>query len=433
MELALAAIALLLAQAADRWPQFRGEGASGIVKGPELAESWSATENVAWAATVPGQGWSSPVVWGNRIFLTSLVGDDAVVAPKTGYYGPRETLTPPGERRWTVFCLDAETGKIVWEKVVHRGKPEHTIHVKSSYAAETPVTDGERVYALFGNVGVFCIDFEGKELWSKRWKALPTRLGWGNGSSPALHGERLFVLNDTEAESWLAAFDRKSGAELWRVARDEKTSWATPFVWENGSRTELVTVATKRVRSYDLEGKLLWELGGMSPICIPTPVAAHGLLFVDSGYEFGRPRPLLAVRPGASGDISLKEGETSNAFVAWHREPAGCYHPSPLVVGDRLYVLYSTGFLGCFDARTGKELYPRGRLEGTFTASPWASGGRIFCLNEQGETFVLADGPEFKLLRRNAVGEMAMATPAAANGRLYLRTLTRLYCILRKP
>lgn len=429
MQLIASILLLGLAQAGDRSPQFRGEGATGVAEGKNLPTTWSTSENIHWKASIPGHGWSSPVVWGNRVFVTSLVTNEKVVAPKSGFYAPRDTRIPAGDVRWTAFCLDAGTGKILWEKEVHKGRPRHSIHVKASYAAETPVTDGERVYVYFGNVGLFCLGMDGDLLWSRRWKAYPTRLGWGTGSSPVLHGDRIYVLNDNEKESFLTALDRKSGNEIWRVERNEKTSWATPFIWENGRRTEIVTVATRRVRSYDLEGKLLWQLGGMSSICVPTPVAAHGLLYINSGYEFARPRPLLAVRPGAEGDISLKEGETGNKYVAWFREPAGCYHPSPLVVGDHLYVLYSRGFFACFDARTGEPVYEKKRLRGSFTASPWSVDGRIFCLNEAGVTFVIQAGAEYRMLGTNKLEEMTMATPAVAGGSLFVRTLTRLYCI----
>lgn len=415
------------------WPQFRGPDGSGVVADKTLPpDRWSDKENVAWKVAIAGHGWSGPVVAGGRVFVTSCVSDEKMEVAKTGYYAPFDVKTRKGEHRWTVFCLDAATGKILWERVAHKGVPQHSIHVKASYAPETPVTDGERVYAYFGNVGLFCYDKDGKQLWSKSWDVVPTRFGWGTGASPILHGDRVYIVNDNDKTSFLVALDKISGKEIWKVERDEKSNWATPFVWESGKRTEIVTCGTKKVRSYDLDGKLFWEFGGMSSICIPRPVAAHGLLFVSSGYEFGRPRPVFAVRPGASGDISLKKGEASNEFIAWYSEPAGAYHPTPLVLGDHLYVLYSTGFIACFEAKTGKPVYEKQRLGGSFTASPWAYDGKIFCLGEDGTTYVVKAGPDFTLLGKNTLGEVALATPAIADGRLFIRTVSGLYCI-QKP
>jgi len=413
----------------DHWPQFRGARAAGVVTGGNLPDAWSTTQHVVWKTEIPGKGWSSPIVWGDKVFVATCVAPGKVEAPKAGYYAPKAVEIPPGEHRWMVYCIDGQTGKVLWEKVAHQGRPEQSIHVKNNYAPETPVTDGERLYAYFGDVGLFCYDFDGKPLWSKKWGSFPTRMGWGTGASPVLHEDRIYVVNDNEKTSFLAALDKKTGKEIWRVDRAEKSSWATPFVWEHKQRTEIVTSATQRVRSYGLDGKLLWEFAGMSEICVPTPVAALDLLFVSSGYEYGRPRPLYAIRPGASGDITLKKDETSNQFIAWYKEPAGAYHPSPLVYGDHLYVLYSLGFIACYDARTGKEIYDRQRLGGSFTASPWAYDGKIFCLSEEGETFVVQAGAQFKLLGKNSLGEMCMATPAMARERLFIRTLSKLYCI----
>lgn len=435
--IAVTALSLALAPAAGRaedWPQFRGPGGTGVIMSKVLPpDRWTAKENVAWKVEIPGQGWSCPIVTGGKVFVTSCVSNDKVVAPKTGYYAPKDTKTLTGEHRWTLFCLDAATGKVHWKRVAHKGAPQHAIHVKASYAPETPVTDGERVYAYFGNVGLFCYDLTGKPLWSKSWDVVPTQMDWGTGASPVLHRDRLYVVNDNEKKSFLVALDKVTGDQVWKTDRAEKSNWATPFIWESGKRTEIVTCGKNKVRSYDLDGKLLWEFGGMSSICVPSPVAAHGLLFVSSGYEFGRPRPVFAVRPGAAGDISLKKDETSNEFIAWYKEPAGAYHPTPLVLGDHLYVLYSTGFLSCFDAKTGTPVYERERLGGSFTASPWAYDGKIFCLGEDGTTHVVKAGPRFELLEKNSLGEVTLATPAIADGRLLIRTVTSLYCISSSP
>jgi outer membrane protein assembly factor BamB len=259
-----------------------------------------------------------------------------------------------------------------------------------------------------------------------------TRFGWGSAASPVLEGGRLFLVNDNDDQSFAVALDAKTGRQLWRIERDEKSNWATPYIWRWGQRTELVTPGTKRVRSYDLDGKLLWEFGGMSSIVIPTPFAKDGLLYVCSGYVGDKTRPIFSIRSGAAGDISLKPGESGNDFIAWHQPAAGPYNPSPLLYGDHLYVLFDFGFLSCHDARTGRLVFDKQRIRPTttsFTASPWAANGKVFALSEDGDTFVFQAGPEYRLLHQNALDEMCMATPALADDRLLIRTVTQLYCL----
>jgi outer membrane protein assembly factor BamB len=334
-----------------------------------------------------------------------------------------------------VLCYDWNSGSLLWEREAHHGPPDSSVHIKNTFASETPVTDGERLYAYFGNVGVFCYTLGGGELWSKRFPVSKTRFGWGTAASPVLHKDRLYIVNDNEEKSYLIALQASNGAELWRVEREEKSNWATPFVWENGQRTELITCGSKRVRSYDLHGKLLWELGGMSNIAIPTPFAKDGLLYIASGYVMDKLRPLYAIRPGASGDITLKEGETSNKFIVWSQPTGGPYNPSPLIYDGHIYVLYDRGFLACYDAKTGKPAYEKQRLDSNataFTSSPWAYDGKVFCLSEDGDTFVVQAGPEFKVLGKNSLGEMSMATPAVLRGSVLIRTEGNLYRIGRK-
>jgi outer membrane protein assembly factor BamB len=424
----LASVSVASARAADNWPQFRGP-AAGLAVGNNLPQTWSPTKNVVWKIDVPGRGWSSPVVWGDKVFLTSVVTEGKFEDAKKGLYFGGERSKPSMDRHhWMVLCFDFKTGQKLWQKEAHQGAPMSTVHIKNTYASETPVTDGERLYAYFGNVGLFCYDLDGKELWSQKWGSFRTRYGWGTAASPALHQGRLFVVNDNEERSFLVALDAKTGKQLWRVERDEKSNWATPFVWENEQRTELVTSGTNRVRSYDLDGKLLWQLGGMSSITIPTPFARHGLLYVCSGYVLDKKRPLFAIRPGAAGDITPQD-DAGNQHIAWQQKLAGPYNPTPLVYGNYLYVLYDRGMLSCYDARTGKALYEKERLGGSFTASPWAYGGKVFCLSEDGDTHVIEAGPKFKELGKNSLDEMCMATPAALRGSLLVRTLTKLYRI----
>jgi outer membrane protein assembly factor BamB len=420
------------ARAQTNWPQFRGPNARGIGGGTNLPDRWSSTQNVAWKSELPGRGWSSPIVWGNRVFLTTVINSGQSEEPKKGLYFGGDRIEPPkSEHLWKVLCLDLTTGKVQWEKTIHQGAPKTSIHIKSSYAAETPVTDGDRIYALFGNVGVFAFTLEGKEVWSRKLEPHKTRYGWGTAASPVLHGGKLFLVNDNDERAELLTLDAKTGKELWRVDRDEKSNWATPFIWESGQRTEIITPGTRAVRSYDLDGKVLWSFRGMSSIAIPTPFTGEGLLFVTSGYVGDKLRPLYAIRPGASGDITLKPGETNNAFIAWSNPVGGPYNPSPLLYEGRLYVLYDRGLVSCFEAKTGKVLYDRERLPNgfAFTSSPWAAGGKIFCLNEDGICFVLRAGDKFELLHTNKLADddMCMATPALAGDRLLIRTAARVY------
>ena len=420
--------------ASDKWPQFRGADSTGVAEDASLPDTWSATENVAWKADIPGMGWSSPVVWGNNIFVTSVVSAVEGEKPKKGLYFGGERRAPADPHRWMVYCVDFNTGKIRWEREVFRGAPETPRHLKNSYASETPVTDGERVYAYFGNVGLFCFDVNGKKLWEKKYGSYQMRYGWGTAASPIVHKDRVYIVNDNDQQSFIVALNKKTGEEAWRVSRDEGSNWATPYIWDTASRTEIVTPGTRRVRSYDLNGKLLWELSGMSSIAIPTPFSRHGLLYVASGYVGDQLRPVYAIRPGASGDISLKKGETANNFIAWYQPQGGPYNPSPIVYGDHYYTLYDRGFFTCHDAKTGKEIYGKARIDPAvtaFTSSPWAYNGKIFCLSEDGDTFVIQAGAEFKVLAKNSLDEMCMATPAIARGSLVIRTATKLYRITK--
>jgi len=228
--------------AVDSWPQFRGPQSSGVADDAALPETWSATRNVVWKTEIPGSGWSSPVVWGDRIFLTSVISTVAPEAPKKGlYFGGNREGIPADEHRWMVYAVDWKTGKIVWEREVHRGSPRSSHHLKNTYASETPVTDGERVYAYFGNLGLFVFDMDGKPVWSEHWGSFRTRYGWGTAASPVVHKERIYVVNDNDDRSFLAALDKRTGKQIWRVERDEASNWSTPFIWENGQRTEIIT------------------------------------------------------------------------------------------------------------------------------------------------------------------------------------------------
>ncbi|MCP4173772.1 MAG: PQQ-binding-like beta-propeller repeat protein [Fuerstiella sp.] len=419
----------------NNWPQFRGTASRGVSSNEGLPAKWSATENVAWKTDLPGRGWSSPIVWGDRVFVTSVINSGTSEEPKKGlYFGGDRPDLPGSVHQWVVFCLDLMSGEVLWQRQVHEGKPQTAIHLKSSYASETPTTDGERVYAYFGNVGVFCFDFEGELLWEKRLEPHKTRNGWGTASSPVLHDNRLYLVNDNDEDSFLLALDSETGDEVWRTARAEKSNWATPFIWKNAHRVEIVTPGTGQVRSYSLSGELLWHFKGMSSITIAMPFDHNGLLYVSSGYVGDRKsRPIYAIKPGAEGDITLAEDEVSNDSIAWCQKMAGPYNPSTLIYEDRLYVLYDFGFIACFNPASGEPVFEKQRIpQGrAFTTSPWGYGGMVFCLNEDGVTYVMNSADELEILHRNTLAEddMAMSTPAIAGDRLLIRTSARVYCI----
>jgi outer membrane protein assembly factor BamB len=350
-----------------------------------------------------------------------------------------------------LYDFDFKTGKKRWERELLAGEPLAAKHPKNSYASETPVTDGRYVYVYSGDLGLYAIDFKGNIVWKKRVlppNSLPGenpallkgRIDFGTGASAVLHKDRLYVTQAHEPmqQGWfLAAYSAKNGEELWRVTGDRaprgRPTWNTPFVWENAQRTEIVTLADGTIRSFDLNGKPLWHLGPIGA-SVQTPIAANGLLYVGSGYPGDATRPVWAVRPGASGDITLAEGKTSSDFVAWFNPKITAYIPSPIVYGKYFYVLESLGFMQCVDAATGERIYGRKRIDVTsgFTASPWAYNGKIFALSEDGDTYVIQPGPDFKVLRKNSLGEMALATPAVVNKSVILRTVSSLYRIAER-
>ena len=442
--LVLSYITTTVALAQSNWPQFRGIDAGVVADDPALPDRWSSDENVAWQIDIPGRAWSSPIVWGDHVFVLTVVPTDPnnqVLQPVQpvetyrarslgGTMTRADIVQPVNELEWVLYDIEFDTGETRWSKTLHATVPSLPTHQKSTYASETPITDGERVYVYLADIGLFAFDFNGNEEWSVPLDWVP-RTQFGASSSPVVHQGRLYIVNDSEAQSYVAAYDVTNGSELWRTDREEGPNWSTPFVWRNDVRTELVTTGTGGVRSYSLDGDLLWQLRGMSSLVIPTPFTAHDLLFINSGYIADSSRPVYAIRAGASGDITLGEGSASNDYVVWSHPQLGSYNPSSLVYGDYHYTLLDRGILMCYDARTGQEVYPRQRVTaGTlFTASPWAYNGKIFALSEDGDTYVIKAGSEFEVLGRNSLDEMTLATPAVARGSIFLRTASKLYRI----
>jgi outer membrane protein assembly factor BamB len=419
--------------AEENWPQFLGPGSRAVGVNANLPDRWSATENVAWKRDLPGRGWSSPVVWGDRVFLTTVVEEgNKSSPPQKGFF-----MAPPtsanAKYKWEVLCLDLNSGKVLWEQTVYDGTPFRPAHAKNSYASETPTTDGERVYAYFGNVGVYCFDTKGEPVWQQKIEPHRMKFDWGTAASPILYGDRLYIVNDNEEVSYLLALNKLTGKKVWRVDRDEKSNWSTPYVWKNEKRTEIVTPGSGKTRSYDLDGKLLWWFQGMSHITVATPYADGGLVYVTSGFVRDRERPMYAIRPGGADDISHAAGKPSNSAIAWSKPVGGPYIPTTLVYQGRLYVLYDNGTMSAFNSQTGAPLYEQKRIQGGkhFTSSPWANNGRVFCLDEDGVTFVVRAGDKFEVLGKNALSDDdgCLASPAMVGDRLLLRTVSRIYCI----
>ena len=420
--------------ATGNWPGWRGDG-QGVSTEKNLPLKWSERENVKWKTPIPGAGHSSPIVWGNRVFVTTAVAEDPGVESFRGgvYMGGNRSKPDASGYKFRVICLDAGEGNILWSKVVAHEEPKTRRHTKNTYASETPVTDGKYIFASFGSVGLYCVDLEGNEIWQRDLGLLRGRRGWGTGASPVLYRNTVIVNCDSDDDSYIAAFEKTTGDPAWRTERNEGPSWGTPFLFEAGGRTTVVTNATKRLRGYDADtGKLLWECAGGSMISVPSPVATQDLVFLSSGHSMSLLRqPIIAVRPEASDDATPAEGETESQRVAWSHTKGGPYVPSPLAVGDYLYVPLDKGFLTCYEALTGKLLYGRQGLgtRNTITASPIAADGRIYIQTEDGECYVVKQGPEFEILTVNKLDEVFCASPAASEGKLFLRGRKHLYCI----
>jgi outer membrane protein assembly factor BamB len=421
-------IAVFLASApawGQHWPQFRGPDSNGLAADAGRPDEWGLEKNLAWKVRVPGRGWSSPIVWGEKVFVTTAVQEEAPNKSDRRVRG--------GIYRWEVHCLDLATGRTLWKRVAARGEPRITTHQDNTYASETPVTDGRRVYAYFGMTGLYAYDLDGNLSWKKDLGAHPMRRDWGTSSSPLIYDGTLFLQIDSEGDSFLAALDAETGGEIWRVARDEGSNWSSPIIWTNKERTELVT-SGQRVRSYDpATGALFWELSIGGGRCSASPTGDEERLYVGSEEREGGGGILFAVKAGASGDITPEDGATTSAGVLWSREKAAPAMASPLAYRGLVYALKRrTGIVTAHDPKTGEETYKK-RVEGApgFWASPWASDGKIYCLDENGTTHVLRAGPEFEVLARNPIDEQSRATPAVTPGGLVLRGIEHLYRIRR--
>ena len=423
---------------AQNWPSFRGANAAGTADGKPTAVKWSvpSNENVAWKTPIGGVAVSSPIVWGDRVFVSTAIGSDASQGIRTGQYGDVEPVADTSKHSWHLIALDKATGKVIWDKVAYEGVPKTKRHPKSSQASATPVTDGRVVVVSFGSEGLYAFDFSGKQLWKKDLGVLNSGwffdpdYEWGIGSSPIIYKNMAIVQCDIQRGSFIAAFDTQTGKEVWRTQRDEIPSWSTPSILEVDGKAELVTQATTFTRGYDpMTGKELWKCSGNSEIAIPTPIMGPGFIVITNGYR--GVQPIVALKPGATGDITLKQGETKNAHIVWSMPRGGPYIPTPVIYQDQLYVIQGNGVLQAYKIATGERIYQErlGGTGGSFSASLVAADGKIYATSEDGDVFVVKAGPAYELLSKNPVGEILMATPAISDGLIIFRGLKNVIAI----
>ena len=424
--------------ASGSWPSFRGPEAAGVADGQKLPDRWNGEtgENILWKTPIPGLGHSSPIVWGDRIFVTTAISSHTDASFRPGLYGDGDASEDRSVHKWMLFSLDKRTGKVNWERIAFEGEPIQKRHIKSTYASATPATDGRLVVASFGSQGVHAYDVDGNFLWKVDLGHLdlgaydvPT-FEWGPASSPILWKGLVILQCDTQKDSFVLALDAETGETTWKTDRDEAPSWGTPNVYQGSAGSELVTNAANYIRGYEPgSGKELWRLGGSSKITAPTPIFTDGLIIVASGR---RPeQPIFVLRPGARGDITLSEGETKSDAVVWSRQRRGPYMPTPLLYRGFLYVLGNNGVFDAYDPSTGEELYRERipHLGSGFSASPVAADGKIYLSNEDGDMVVVAAGPEFEHIATNSMGELLMATPALSEGVMYVRSVDTLFAV----
>jgi outer membrane protein assembly factor BamB len=457
---AFAVLVVSPANSADNdknWPQWRGPSETGVAPNSDPAIEWSETKNVKWKVALPGKGHSTPIIWGDMLFILTAVPADTTADPQASPSGLLRGQQPPsgprqiqGEtqgqegrpqqkqrrgmqmnstdlvHRFVVMAINRISGKVIWERTVKEERPQEGTHEFGSWASHSPVTDGEYLYAYFGSRGLFCLDFEGSVKWERDFGQLEKHMSFGEGSSPTLYKDKIIVTWDHSGDSFLYVLDKRTGRDIYKIARDEETSWASPKVIEVNGKPQVITSATKLVRSYDLDtGDLIWQTSGMTRNVIPNPLYQGGILYLMSGF---RGNAILAIRvAGAQGDITDSEN------IIWKYDGRETpYTPSPVLVNERLYLLrQNNGYLSCFNAKTGEEIYSAQKLEGSgnIFASPLAAGGRLYIVGQQGAMYVVQEGPEFKILAKNKLEDNFIASPVVIGKTLYLRGYSNLYCI----
>jgi outer membrane protein assembly factor BamB len=413
-----------------QWPSYRGTLSSGVLDNANLPESFDIKKmtNVRWKIEIPGMGLSSPVIWDNKVFITSAISQADREGFRPGIYGDIAPVKDSSIHEWKVFCYDKNKGKLIWEKTSFKGIPKMKRHPKSTHANTSVATDGKYVAAFFGSEGLFCYDMNGNLLWQKNFGILKSvffmvkSAEWEFASSPIIYNGVLIIQCDVLENSFVAAYDVKTGKELWKTQRDEYPGWCTPNVYTNDGKTYVALNGYKNRGGYDLEtGKQVWKMSGGGDIQIPTPITGNGLIYFNSAH--GRNSPIIAVKTNASGDISLKEPETSNEFIKWSIPRGGSYMHTLLLYKKHLYNVNWNGVIVCIDPLTGQEIY-NAKLGKTksFIASPVASDGKIYIVDEEGTVYILEDGNEFKLLAEIPMNDICLTAPALTDGMIIFRT-----------
>jgi outer membrane protein assembly factor BamB len=424
--------------AAANWPQYRGPNASGLDESAALPTTWSVAsgENIRWQTPIPGLAHSSPVVWGDRVYVATAVSIAGRAELKVGLYGNIDAAKDNESHQWRLLALDKATGKVLWNSLGHESVPKVARHTKATHCNSTPATDGKRIVAIFGSEGLFCFDVSGKLVWRKDLGAMdsgyfqvPTAQ-WGFASSPIIHEGKVVVLCDVQKDSFLAVFDLADGKELWRTPRKDVPTWSTPTVVTAGGRTQIAVNGWHHTGGYDFAtGKELWKLDGGGDIPVPTPIFGHGLIYFTSAH--GRMRPMRAIRADATGDLTPDESGTLKPGVAWNHDRMGNYMQTPILIGDRVYGCSDVGLLSCFDAKTGKVLYSE-RVSKTsegYTASPVSDGRHLYITSELGNVLVIPATDAFSIVAANKLDETCLSTPAISDGTLFFRTREKLVAV----
>jgi outer membrane protein assembly factor BamB len=420
--------ATLLAQ---NWPSYRGPNAAGVADGQPTATAWDAAKsaNILWKTQIPGLAHASPVIWGGKLFVITAISDAGKVTFAAKDRGIDLAQDDNVKHTWKIYCLDKRSGKVLWEQTAHTGVPRAKRHVKATQANATPVTDGRYVVALMGSEGMFAYNVKGKLVWKQDLGILNPGLHgdptseWGHASSPVIYRDLVIVQNDSHKSSWIAAYNLKTGKQVWRAERGEITSWSTPTIYQSKTRAELIANGGNYIRGYDpMTGKELWRFDAkQTQVKQQAPIVAHDLIIVAGGYPTGS--PFYAFRPGASGDISAKADA-----LAYRVDKGSPYTPTPLVYGDYLYMMVDNGVLGVYEAKTGALAYQK-RLPSSFSASPVAADGKIYLPSEDGDVYVVKAGKDYELLATNPMGEPLMATPAISDGVLFVRSQNYVYAV----
>ncbi|MFC2117725.1 PQQ-binding-like beta-propeller repeat protein [Bacteroidota bacterium] len=414
----------------SQWPAFRGQNASGVLDNANIPIKWNIdnTKNIKWKTAIPGMGHSCPVIWNDKLFVTTAAGEKDDESLKVGLYGDIDMAKDEGIYKFKVYCLNKNTGEIIWEKIAHEGKPKSKRHTKSSQANSTPATDGKHLVVCFGSEGLFCYDLNGKLLWRKDLGIMNPGpfngpgVEWGYSSSPVIHNGRIIIQNDSQNSNYLATFDIETGKEIWRTERDEISTWGSPCIYSKNGKSQIIVNGWKHMGGYDFEtGEVIWKMNGGGDAPAPTPVVYDDLIYINNAH--GRFSPIYVVKPTAKGDITLGEKDTTNQHILWSIKRGGAYMQTPLIYKNYLYNMRGNGMLTCFDAKTGEVMYKENLRPGTgISSSGVATDNKLYFTSEKGDVFVIRAGPEFELLAKNPLNDLHMSTPAITKGAIYFRT-----------